>query len=197
MTATAGDSAAAMMVAGTATPLGAAAVARTTQKPISSHPLYDVDDEGHHTLSLIGNCRAQPNCVRGRAAAPTFRKPSLTAATFTSPPSETVSPSAAAAMAAGIAAAAAEGVPVRGSRGRDSGGGSGREGKGPDVDSLLFDLDYRGQAWMLRLINACLMCGSPTGIGGSGSGDPQIWMTGSKPLFLTSSRTEIPSVIFR
>ena len=142
VTATAGDSAAAMMVAGTATPLGAAAVARTTQKPISSHPLYDVDDEGH-TLSLIGNCRAQPNCVRGRAAAPTFRKPSITAATIASP-SENVSPSAAVTAAAGVtaaAAAAAAGVPVGGSRGRDSGGGSGREGKGPDVDSLLFDLD--------------------------------------------------------
>ena len=143
VTATAGDSAAAMMVAGTATPLGAAAVARTTQKPISSHPLYDVDDEGHHTLSLISNCRAQPNCVRGRAAAPTFRKPSITAATLASP-SENVSPSAAVTAAAGVtaaAAAAAAGVPVGGSRGRDSGGGSGREGKGPDVDSLLFDLD--------------------------------------------------------
>ena len=141
MTATAGDSAAAMMGAGTATPLGAAAVARTTQKPISSHPLYDVDDEGHYSLSLISNCRAQPNCVRGRAAAPTFRKPSITAATIASP-SENVSPSAAVTAAAGVtAAAAAAGVPVGGSRGRDGGGGSGREGKGPDVDSLLFDLD--------------------------------------------------------
>ena len=127
------------MVAGTEKVLRAADQT-TMQKSVSSHPLYDVDDEGH-TLSLIANSRAQPNCVRGsRAAAPTFLKPSLTAATFASP-TETVSTSAAVTAAAGITAAAAAGVPVGGSRGRDGGGGSGREGKGPDVDSLLFDLD--------------------------------------------------------
>ena len=133
MTATVGcNAAAAATVAGPEKAQGADD--RTMKKPISSHPLYDVDDEGH-TLSLVANCRAQPNCVRGRAAASTFRKPSLTAAAFANP-TETVSSSGAAATAAGITAAAA-GVPVGGSRGRDGG----REGKGPDVDSLLFDLD--------------------------------------------------------
>ena len=144
------------MVAGTATipcAVAAAAAARTMQKPISSHPLYDVDEEGL-TLTPIGAVRSapicpphgreQPNCVKGRAAVSTVRSPSLASATSFVSPTEVVSPSATVTSAAGItaAAAAAAGVPVGGSRGREGGGGGGgREGKCPDVDSLLFDLD--------------------------------------------------------